>query len=189
MLPRDCAYNWLEGGLLDPLRYFRNLLYFSYTLLTPLVKPGTDREREAISSAAKAFVSHRTGWVRKSVKAFADKISAAYPNGVVGTYRWHGGGKWDGQGFSLDIQLPRGSRDQRGFYAVSDTVGVFLKLDKMAKNSQFGWKALYNDRKVAEVVNKKFGRRAVRFVAQHGPAPYVLHIHLDLMPLKPPGGK
>ena len=49
--------------------------------------------------------------------------------------------------------------------------------------------ALYNDRKVAEVVNKKFGRRAVGFVAQHGPAPYVLHIHLDLMPLKPPGGK
>jgi len=55
------------------------------------------------------------------------------------------------------------------------------------------WRIIYNDFAVARAINREFGRRQVIFVGQawadkkgrlalyrHGPAPLILHFHLDL---------
>ena len=123
--------------------------------------------------------------MRAPVNEFLDALEAAGLKFTAGSYAGHGGGKFDDKNYSVDLN-PRGvgQKDERGFYNVDGTVQFFLKLAEVAKKEGFEWKALYNDYKVAGVVNEKLGASRVRFVKQHGPAPYVLHIHLDLMVTK-----
>ena len=46
----------------------------------------------------------------------------------------------------------------------------------------FSWAARYNDFETAKAVNEAVGERKITHVQYHGPAPYVQHVHLDVVP-------
>ncbi|MBZ4416571.1 hypothetical protein [Myxococcus sp. RHSTA-1-4] len=67
---------------------------------------------------------------------------------------------------------------------------IATAIDAAASATGMKWRALYNDYEVAQRVHKALGSRKIGFQWEHGPAPYVLHIHLDLSPRAldaPPG--
>ncbi|MDQ6648315.1 MAG: hypothetical protein M3Y93_14005, partial [Pseudomonadota bacterium] len=119
-----------------------------------------------------------------------DQKTAAFK---AGNYRGHGGGSWAGKGFSADLTLST-PLDQRGFWQHSAAVDFLLQIDATAKAMGARWRVLYNDFRVAEEVNATTGTRNVEFMGGssatsinwHGPAPLILHFHLDLeIPQKP----
>jgi hypothetical protein len=108
-------------------------------------------------------------------------------------YGGHGGGSWAGKGFSVDLTL-LAPLDQRGFWQHRAAVDFLMQLDATAKAQGARWRVLYNDFRVAEEVNAATGSRNVEFIGEssatslnwHGPAPLILHFHLDLeIPQKP----
>ena len=120
----------------------------------------------------------------------SDPKTAAFK---AGNYRGHGGGSWAGKGFSVDLTLSP-PLDQRGFWQHSAAVAFLMQIDATAKAQGARWRVLYNDFRVAEEVNAATGTRNVEFVGDssatslnwHGPAPLILHVHLDLeIPQKP----
>jgi hypothetical protein len=120
----------------------------------------------------------------------ADPSTVAFK---AGNYRGHGGGSWAGKGFSVDLTLS-GPLDQRGFWQHSSAVDFLMQIDKTARAMGARWRVLYNDFRVAEEVNAATGMRNVEFIGSssatdlnwHGPAPLILHFHLDLeIPQKP----
>jgi len=111
----------------------------------------------------------------------------------AGNYAGHGGGSWAGKGFSVDLTLSS-PLDQRGFWQHSAAVAFLTQIDATAKAQGARWRVLYNDFRVAEEVNAATGTRNVEFIGDssatslnwHGPAPLILHFHLDLeIPQKP----
>lgn len=115
---------------------------------------------------------------------------AADPNAPAFTadnYSGHGLGAWADKGFSTDIRL-KGARDVRGFWQHTAAVAFLLALNATAKKLGARWRVLYNDFGVAQEVNQATGSRNVEFVGGsgsgkinwHGPAPLILHFHLDL---------
>jgi hypothetical protein len=121
----------------------------------------------------------------------SDPKTAAFK---ASSYRGHGGGGWAGKGFSVDLTLSAASVDQRGFWQHSAAVAFLMQIDATAKAQGARWRVLYNDFRVAEEVNAATGTRNVEFVGEssatglnwHGPAPLILHFHLDLeIPQKP----
>ncbi|HQY93034.1 DUF4157 domain-containing protein [Caldilinea sp.] len=118
----------------------------------------------------------------------------ATPGFTAGNYAGHGGGSWAGKGFSTDLFL-KAPRDPRGFWEHATAVDFLLALDATAKALGARWRVLYNDFGVAQEVNRATGSRNVEFVGSsgggklnwHGPAPLILHFHLDLeIPQKKP---
>jgi len=118
----------------------------------------------------------------------------ATPSFKASNYGGHGGGTWAGQGFSVDLFVSAPT-DQRGFWQHSTAVAFLLRLDANAKAMGARWRVLYNDFRVAQEVNAATGTRNVEFMGQssasqlnwHGPAPLILHFHLDLeVPQKTP---
>jgi hypothetical protein len=84
-----------------------------------------------------------------------------------------------------------------GFYDRAEAVAFFLTLDEAAKATDNAWVAFYNDFEVARQVNEKLRMRRVAFSGagtprdpqpgqegsiHHGPSPYILHIHVNVMP-------
>jgi hypothetical protein len=105
----------------------------------------------------------------------------------AGNYRGHGGGSWAGKGFSVDLTLSA-PLDRRGFWQHGAATAFLMRIDATAKAQGARWRVLYNDFRVAEEVNAATGTRNVEFVGDssatslnwHGPAPLILHFHLDL---------
>jgi hypothetical protein len=65
----------------------------------------------------------------------------------------------------------------------------FKAADRAAQNTGIEWVALYNDFEVARTVNETLKERHIGFAGgskdgsiHHGPAPYLLHIHFNIMP-------
>lgn len=111
----------------------------------------------------------------------------------AGNRRGHGGGSWAGKGFSADLTLST-PLDQRGFWQHGAAVDFLMQIDATAKAMGARWRVLYNDFRVAEEVNAATGTRNVEFMGAssatsinwHGPAPLILHFHLDIeVPQKP----
>jgi hypothetical protein len=109
-------------------------------------------------------------------------------------YPGHGGGKFLNRGFSLDLYIK--GLDDRGFYPKDEAIRFLQKLHEAATAVSAQWRVIYNDFSVADVVNRALGREHVIFVGTtrktggrvtglnwHGPAPLILHFHLDLAPL------
>ncbi len=123
------------------------------------------------------------------------KADPGTPQFKASTYSGHGGGPWAGKGFSVDLFVTS-STDQRGFWQHGTAVNFLLRLDATAKALGARWRVLYNDFRVAQEVNEAAGTRNVEFTGGidksgglnwHGPAPLILHFHLDLeIPRKPP---
>jgi hypothetical protein len=116
--------------------------------------------------------------VANSVVLFARMLKATSPVSIdISTYEGH---SWDR--YSLDL-FPQVAKDSaRGLYDADTMVDVFLKINEAAALSGVKWRALYNDFDVARRVNQSIGMRKVSFQWEHGPAPYVLHVHVDLTP-------
>ena len=113
-------------------------------------------------------------------------------------YRGHGGGAFNGRGFSLDLFL--NPKDERGFYPTDESIRYLRAVHKAAKAVGAEWRVLYNDFAVADALNRETGVRHVGFMGGlrykdknktqvsglnwHGPHPLILHFHLDLAPAK-----
>jgi hypothetical protein len=115
------------------------------------------------------------------------KADPATPSFKASNYGGHGGGHWAGKGFSVDLFV-NAPTDQRGFWQHDTAVTFLLRLDAAAKALGARWRVLYNDFRVAQEVNAATGTRNVEFMGEsgggklnwHGPAPLILHFHLDL---------
>lgn len=133
--------------------------------------------------------------VAPEVAQFLTVLQSLQPNFTAGNYAGHGGGSWAGAGFSVDLNLSGkdAELDSRGFYKPEKAVQFLLNLDKAATSLGGKWRVLYNDFSVAEEVNHVTGTRNVTYMGNnpkgtlnwHGPAPMVLHFHLDIQ-LPPP---
>ena len=143
-------------------------------LVTPLVK-GSDKEP-----------------VAPLVVAFTQKLLQIDPQAGADTYRNHGGGAFNGRGFSIDLWLDHSPKDARGFYRPEDAVALLRAVHQAARAVGAEWRVLYNDYAVARVINQETGARHVAFIGNarpggglnwHGPHPLILHFHLDLAPL------
>jgi hypothetical protein len=129
--------------------------------------------------------------VAPSTVRFARELAKRFASVSVSTYRGHGSQGFVDRGYSVDLFIP--GRDDRGFYRQSDAIALMRAVDGAAKAIGAEWRIIYNDFAVARAINREFGRRHVIFVGQaradkkgrvalnwHGPAPLILHFHLDL---------
>jgi hypothetical protein len=128
--------------------------------------------------------------VAPELKDFLLELEKLEPNFKAGNYGGHGGGPWRGAGFSVDLYLSgsKSAHDDRGFWQHDAAVEFLLHLNETATAVGARWRVLYNDFSVAEEINHSTGNRNVTFVGNlmggalnwHGPAPMVLHFHLDI---------
>jgi hypothetical protein len=115
--------------------------------------------------------------VAVSVVLWLAQLRATSPVGfTAGTYWGH---SW--QEYSVDM-FPTIPQREDGYYERDKMVAFFLAADAAARALKCEWRALYTDFEVAKIVNEKLGMRRVVFQWHHGPAPYVLHAHFDIMP-------
>ncbi|HET6467786.1 MAG TPA: hypothetical protein VFG43_05345 [Geminicoccaceae bacterium] len=99
--------------------------------------------------------------------------------------------------YSFDVHLSGLiAVNAEGFYERDPLIKFFLAVDRAAATTKIAWIALYNDFAVAKTVNEKLGKRRIGFSGggsprgavgkegsiHHGPAPYILHIHFNIMP-------
>lgn len=137
----------------------------------------------------------KTAPVAPLVVSFMKELRQRYKSYMrAANYRGHGGGKFYNRGFSLDLYIK--GLDERGFYPKDEAIRFLQKLHEAATAVNAQWRIIYNDFAVADVVNRALGREHVIFVGTtrktggrvtglnwHGPAPLILHFHLDLAPL------
>ncbi|MFG1997562.1 hypothetical protein ACGFNU_00250 [Spirillospora sp. NPDC048911] len=98
--------------------------------------------------------------------------------------------------YSFDASLPIAIQND-GFYGRDETVGFFQAVERAAQATDIEWMAFYNDASVANEVNRRVGVRRIYFSGggqprnatpeqegsfHHGPAPYILHVHFNIMP-------
>jgi hypothetical protein len=108
---------------------------------------------------------------------------------------WVGDPKGIGK-YSFDVHLDGFvKKNDQGFYDQAPVIDYFLAVERAAA-TEFEWDAFYNDFEVAKAVNEKLGKMRIGFSGgggappfsqgsfHHGPAPYVLHIHFNIMPIK-----
>lgn len=97
------------------------------------------------------------------------------------------------RGYALDLWL--NGLDARGFYPQDEAIKLLRAVDGAAKALHAHWRVIYNDFAVAATINRETGRHNVIFVGDvrrdgklvtglnwHGPAPLILHFHIDLWP-------
>lgn len=139
--------------------------------------------------------------VAPSVIKFWQKVQkeSGFTNAKVGNYANHEKhspylGNIDNIGkYSFDVHLTNLKVNAEGFYEREPLIQFFLAVDRAAAATDTAWIALYNDFEVAKAVNEKLKKRRIGFSGMgstkddpgsihHGPAPYLLHIHFNVMP-------
>jgi hypothetical protein len=116
--------------------------------------------------------------VADSVVVFVTTLKALSSVDIgASTYRTHSWGR-----YSVDL-FPSIPKNDAGYYDQDAVVEVFRTIDAAARLTNVRWRALYTDFDVAKRVNAELTRKQVGFQWEHGPDPYVLHIHVDIMPL------
>lgn len=129
--------------------------------------------------------------VQPIMNTFLRELRSRAPRHSAYNYPGHGGGSFNGRGYSIDLELSS-PKDERGFYQRPAAVRFLLTIDDAARAAGVQWRAIYNDYAVAAAVNRHLDRRRVVFVGQprrggrqiglnwHGPL--ILHFHLDITP-------
>jgi hypothetical protein len=97
--------------------------------------------------------------------------------------------------YSFDVHLDGLIKvNTEGFYEQAPLIDFFLAVERASTATAIEWIALYNDFEVARKVNEKIGKHRIGFSGagsagpgregsiHHGPAPYILHIHFNVMP-------
>jgi hypothetical protein len=143
---------------------------------------------EAVQKASKD--SKNTQARSAGVKAEAEN----YPRHELGS-PWLGGDPTHVGHYSFDVHLDI-TKTPEGFYDRDAVVEYFFAVDRAAKATGMEWNAEYNDFEVEKTVNENLGGLHVGFSGggghppfekgafHHGPEPYILHIHFNIMPLK-----
>ena len=98
--------------------------------------------------------------------------------------------------YSFDL-IPDIEKNASGFYDHDKVVRFFLAIEQASQATGIAWTAYYNDFGVAKEVNEQVRYQRVGFSGggspanptpetrgslHHGPAPYILHIHVNIMP-------
>lgn len=126
----------------------------------------------------------RDTMIRMDVATFVAKLQEISAIPFTGSsYGGHGGGGVKGLGFSIDL-FPKLAVDKRGFYDPDKTAQFFRFIHRAATETGCRWRAVYNDSLVANAINRELKEKYIAFVIWHGPQPYVLHIHLDVVPVQ-----
>jgi hypothetical protein len=100
----------------------------------------------------------------------------------AGTYPTH---QWAEYSVDMDLTI---AVDTDGFYSrpqaeqFLDDVNA-TALDTSGPYGAFQWHAVYNDMRISNTINSKYGAGRMHQAPHHGPAPDKLHIHLDLRPV------
>ncbi len=91
--------------------------------------------------------------------------------------------------YSFDIHPTIAENPDTGFYEHDAVVAYFMAMERAAKKTNVEWMAFYNDTAVVKKVNDDLGVGHVAFSGggghgqyHHGPAPFILHIHVNIMP-------
>jgi hypothetical protein len=147
-------------------------------MVSPLAKDGQGRVTPLIKDA-----NGKPARVAPLVVAFMQKLRQIHPTVRADTYPKHGGRYFSGRGFSIDLWLDRSPKDARGFWQPDQAVALLRAVHQAARAVGAEWRVIYNDYSVARVINQETGARRVIGLGFHGPAPLVLHFHLDLAPL------
>ncbi len=96
--------------------------------------------------------------------------------------------------YSFDVHLGAIKVNAEGFYEREPLIKFFMAVDRAATATGIAWIALYNDFEVAKTVNESLGKRRIGFSGMgstkdnpgsihHGPEPYILHLHFNIMPV------
>ncbi len=132
---------------------------------------------------------------------FTEELRRRYGRQMTASnYRGHGGGSFNNRGHSLDLYIS--GSDDRGFFPRNDAIAFLRAVHAAARAVGAQWRVIYNDFAVADAINREFGRQHVIFVGTvrrdqakrvtglnwHGPAPLIVHFHLDLAPGTGSGG-
>lgn len=132
---------------------------------------------------------------------FTEELRRRYGRQMTASnYRGHGGGSFNNRGHSLDLYIS--GSDDRGFFPRNDAIAFLRAVHAAARAVGAEWRVIYNDFAVADAINREFGRQHVIFVGTvrrdqakrvtglnwHGPAPLIVHFHLDLAPGRGSGG-
>jgi len=117
---------------------------------------------------------------------------------------WLGGDPKNVGKYSFDVHLEKFIKVTRGtstdpsaegFYERQRIIDFFLAVDRAAHATNMEWVAFYNDFEVEKEVNEKLGKLRIGFSGgggsgqfgkgsfHHGPEPYVLHVHFNIMPV------
>lgn len=119
-------------------------------------------------------------------------------------YAGHGGDDWSDKGYSVDLYpcmdaylSRRHPIQEKGFWSSAIVTELIYRLDQAVTEAKASWwHVLYNDTRVIQAVNDKFGRVAAAFRGSfkkndageikanwHGPQHVgILHIHVDIHP-------
>ena len=92
--------------------------------------------------------------------------------------------------YSFDVHLPDRLIDPgTGFYDPDAAIKYFEAVERASKKLDIEWMALYNDAKVIRKFNTAVGKGRIVFQGgggggtyHHGPEPFILHIHFNIMP-------
>jgi len=82
----------------------------------------------------------------------------------------------------VDVE-PRIDQDERGYYDLDQVTAFLHQAERVAQAQNLRWSALYTDFDAAKRINEALGERRVDFQWEHGPHPYVLHIHFYVVPI------
>jgi hypothetical protein len=92
--------------------------------------------------------------------------------------------------YSFDVSLPIPEDPATGFYDRDKTIEFFQAVERAATKVNIEWMAFYNDAKVVIAVNDSIGKGRIAFSGgggggsyHHGPNPYLLHVHFNIMPV------
>src|SRR5262249_25698156 len=101
------------------------------------------------------------------------------------------------QKYRLDLTLESNVRDERGFYDPELAVKFLIGADAAAQKANVKWRVIYNDFQVAKAVKEQIAQQQgpngkqrprenhVNFQLNHGPEPFKLHMHFDILPIAP----
>jgi hypothetical protein len=91
--------------------------------------------------------------------------------------------------YSFDVHPSVNIVPQTGFYNRAELIEYFKAVEKASQKTGIDWVAFYNDAAVIREFNDFVKKRRLAFSGgggggtyHHGPAPYILHIHVNIMP-------
>ena len=129
--------------------------------------------------------------VVKFMKAVQDESGL---KALAGNYKGHE--KWSPHvsetsigKFSFDVSPPIGVDPQTGFYQQAELLKFLAAVEKAGQQTGIEWMAFYNDAAVVKQFNDSVSKGRIAFSGgggggtyHHGPQPYILHLHFNIMP-------
>jgi hypothetical protein len=152
-------------------------------------------EKEVTTADAPGQMEKDATPVSASVVTFMKSVQAESGlNAVAGNYKGHE--KWsphvsdDSIGkFSFDVSPPVAVDPQTGFYNQAELLKFLAAVERAGTKTGIEWMAFYNDATVVRQFNDSVKKGRIGFSGgggggtyHHGPQPYILHLHFNIMP-------